>query len=502
MRGEARSRKIEARRSQDNGHYHLIRIWGYMSLHVVWPDPHINEFISPFLRGKKERPLRLSIHTQSLCDLTEEEDAAYKTIRELGQLKDVDVVATENDVFPYYRVQPVHDLDGFFNIEVIEGDSLRSLHLGIHSTCIDNSRIYTLAHTFDQDDPGFLAARNDITAVEAHSALQRDIFVTASPLLLCERNRFQHANIRSPLEAVKIVGLFLRSRDNWTYSKVGKATCKTDSGLFYWVLARTNLPAMWRYFSGCVYAQQFLGENILHIGQSVLVRCTRALQARDAIGTQFYLLQDNTTRDTMMYHFDYLTLLLAGIFDAQANIVNIAYHLVDRDVNISFRNRDFLRALRGNSTRHISKIVTSNRCKQLMKMLHSLRNTIHNAGLSMYASNTLAGQQMSLVKVPESIQDDLWQASTALSTPEEWGIARKEFLSYDSQVGCLVPQKEVSIEPYTYASQLLREWFGLINDIASATEVERLFVGRDVPELSTQPPAEWHSCMHRFKVLG
>jgi hypothetical protein len=44
-----------------------------------------------------------------------------------------------------------------------------------------------------------------------------------------------------------------------------------------------------------------------YLGNSILDRCVRVLQARDEVGFQFYKRQDNSTRDAMLYHFDYLT---------------------------------------------------------------------------------------------------------------------------------------------------------------------------------------------------
>lgn len=67
---------------------------------VKWPDPRGGEFRSPFLRGDKERPLRLTIHIQSLGGLSGEDRSAYEEIRELGQLDEIDVLATAEDTFP------------------------------------------------------------------------------------------------------------------------------------------------------------------------------------------------------------------------------------------------------------------------------------------------------------------------------------------------------------------------------------------------------------------
>ena len=40
---------------------------------IEWEE-HIGELRSPFVRGPGERPLRLTLHSQSLVDLTDDED--------------------------------------------------------------------------------------------------------------------------------------------------------------------------------------------------------------------------------------------------------------------------------------------------------------------------------------------------------------------------------------------------------------------------------------------
>ena len=43
-----------------------------------------NELSSPFMRGKGERALRITLHPESLTDLSGEEKDAMELLRELG----------------------------------------------------------------------------------------------------------------------------------------------------------------------------------------------------------------------------------------------------------------------------------------------------------------------------------------------------------------------------------------------------------------------------------
>jgi hypothetical protein len=238
------------------------------------------------------------------------------------------------------------------------------------------------------------------------------------------------------------------------------------------------------------------------MGQSILERCCRALQARDEIARQFYLPQDNNTRDLMMYHFDYLTLLLAGAFDAQAAIVNLVYGLQLNDWDVSFRKRAFLDALTANGLMRLANEVTCGRCAQLMVMLHKLRNTIHSAGLPTYAYSDASRPQASYARAPDSFRDELEQTALALGGLDQWGLRRDEYLLHDSTTGANTPSYDLSIEPYTYASRLVDQWFPLLDDIADAIETERLLEPAKRSHLSSTAPEDWADMIARFSILG
>ena len=468
---------------------------------IEWPDHRIGELRSPFDVGGNEPKLRITIHVEAFNNLSAEDESSYFAVRELGELDCIEIFATQVDSFPYLEINPSPSDDGYRNVKIFQNGEIISYHHGVNPTRINQLRIHRLIG-FNADKELYKTAENDILAVEAHHALGRDIFVTTSQLLLAHRMRISYANIRTPIEAARIVGLFLRSQNNWIYSRIGRATYNTDKGMFYWVLARSKLPAMWRYFSGCVYARKNFGEEILYIGQSVLERCTRALQARDAIGIQFYRTQNNNTQDEIMYHFDYLTLLISGAFDAQANIANYVYSLLENNFNVGFRKKKFLKGLCESKADNLYELVTSDRCEHLMTMLHTLRNTIHSAGLKTYTFAKAAETTKSYVEIPEDIRDFLWQSSLTMGTAEEWGLIRDEYSIVDPKSKALVPKVKISLEPYTYVTKLIDTWFQLFNNVAQMTEIEGLFPVEEVPQLADRPPDDWESMIVRFSLLA
>jgi hypothetical protein len=466
---------------------------------ILWPDPRMNEFRTPFQRGEKERNLRVTLHIESFEGVTGISKVAYSTIRELGNQAEIETYSTQKDIFPWIEIQDEPARNGYKRIRVWQ-DENPILHSGVHQSRYSQRHIQMITGYYS-DDEIIKSAENVILIAEVHHALRRDILVTMSPILLEHRDNLGYSNIFSPIEAAKLIGLFLRCRNNLV-GRVGGITVLIDKGLFYWMLARSKLPAMWRYNSGCGYAKKTHGDEISMLGQSVLVRCKRIMQARDAIAEQFHQTQNNNTQDEIMYHFDYVTLLLVGVFDAQAKITNYVYDLGKKKGGIGFQKDNFLKALGKSKAKDLFQLVKSNHCKHLITMLHTIRNTIHNAGLHTYTLIGFTDAAQSLVSVPDNMQEALWETSQILGSPSEWGLVREEYKMIDGETKAEVPKVRISLEPYSYVTKLIEVWFELFNQIAERTAIEDLFTEEDMPELKDEPPDDLKLQIERFEILG
>ena len=80
--------------------------------------------------------------------------------------------------------------------------------------------------------------------------------------------------------------------------------------------------------------------------------------------------------------------------------------------------------------------------------------------------------------VPPKFQQEIWDATKRFGTPNEWGLTTEH--------------SAMMLEPYTYSSKLIEEeCFKLINAIAEATDVTRLFpAGSPPPHLDDKPPKD------------
>jgi hypothetical protein len=437
---------------------------------------HLGELPSPFMRGKGERPLRITLHSDSLAQLPGEEMAAVAVLREFGHLPEIQALETEPGDFPHIEVGTLDPEADIIPVRIVSGGELHML------TSIPFPRQWPdiARHLVDQpsmDHQDVSAMLDLLVMAQAHYSCHGDILVTSSPLLLKHRNKtwLREANPCTPLEAAQIVGLFLRSRDIYTYKAGPKYRGNFDRGMFYWVLARHRLPSMWRYFSACVAASKIRGDDIQELGESILVRAVRALEARDDIGVQFYIPQNNNSRDQTMYHFDYLTLVLAGALDAQARVAHRAYQVSKSDERYaSFRRDDFRKALKGSGARELCNLFDNQRFEDILTLLYELRNTIHGAALKTLGYQRASEAELTFSVVPQFVGQKLWEAGERLGGAEEWGLTPGF--------------QEIWLEPYSYATALVKESLNVIDAVSAATDVNRLFPSsQSIPSLSEEP---------------
>ena len=333
----------------------------------------------------------------------------------------------------------------------------------------------------DWSHPKVKAMLDDLLIPSSHQQEKRDVLVTKSPMMLGNKEHVvQSANPRTPTEAAKIVGLFLRSRNDFTFKLVDSVRIGTNRGAFYWVLMRHSLPSMWRYYSACVMSEDHRKDRTLFLGLSILNRFSRALEARDAIGIGFYNKQNNDTRDSMVFHFDYLTLLLTGAFDALVRVTYRVYQLTkpkEYSTQLQFRKEEFLKELKNKGASNLVEYVSQPSVQALLEIVYNLRNTIHEASLtSLSVKPQILKEEYSFITLSPDLEKIFKQNIQPHYEPDAWGLAQFHVLSF---------------EPYTLASTLIRESFQIIDKIASETDITRLFPSKiNLPQLIERPPEE------------
>lgn len=458
---------------------------------IGWPEHSSEVPISAFTSKSSVRPLRLTFHSESLQNLETGEAKALELLREFTSLSEIETVDTSSGKFPFIVLEPPDRKQDTlpFNVEYENKDQwCDSLVWGYRQY-----ELMARASVSTEIDPEaqFANRLREILLAKAHSSLRHDLFITTSSYLIQQRTKslFRNVNPMLPSEALKVVGLYLRFREEYVIEVFGNhGRHRYDRSLYYWVLMRHRLPAMWKYFSCCIDADPTKKDGAMGLGGSIMTRCVRALQARDEIGFQFYVEQTNTTRDIMLYHFDYLTLLLSGAFDAEARLARICYNIQKpKEFQTSFRKSQFRDALIDNNATDIHEVVSTPEGGALLSLLFELRNTIHGENLNSLAVASGGRPHESYVAIRPDSEKSFWDAIEKLGGPDQWGVTKKY---------------ATHLEPYSFAVRLVDMAFRLLNSIAAATDVSLLLPqGKSILDVRDGPPEDrTFQLKHRMRI--
>jgi hypothetical protein len=393
----------------------------------------------------------------------EEELQAIDLLRELARLPGVEAIDTEPGSLPHLEIGHYEPGATTIPITVTDGRNRKTM-----SAIREPESLFKASGSFVEQPhtEGFSrqAAFRDFLIARANHHLDYDILISLSPYLLSNRDKpfLRCVNPRTPLEAVKIVGLLLRTRGNYSFEAAPNYFRVFDRRSIYKVLLQHKLPSMWRYVKACAHAESVRGDGIAYLAESILIRCARSLEARDEIGVRFYLLQNNDTRDAIMYHFDYLTLMLMGTFDAQARVARRVYGINRPDeINTGFHRKEFHKALKRSADITLYNLVADRSFSDLMVLLLGIRNSIHGAVWPTIACEKFPEPEESFIKVPPAYRNKIWEAAERCGSAGKWGLIQyPDFLL---------------LEPYTYVVNLVDECFRQIDLIAVRTDVTRLF---------------------------
>ena len=424
----------------------------------------------PFEHGG--RRLRITVYCPNSDELSTNEEFALGFIRELARLDSLRVVDTDSGA-PWRMVVDAESKGRGVASVVFVGPEDRRVYCAFHPRDWIDEAIH-LRRFGSRTDGRTRALASHLPVLEAHRQTHRDLFITTERELLQRRARVSDANVTDVFGGLKLIGLYLRSQRVFTIRVWDRGKENLDRGLFYWILCRNRLPAMWRYFAACVHRGHATHDGMEYLGSAILDRCVRVLQARDEVGFEFYKEQDNSTRDGMLYHFDYLTLMLSGALDVLARIAREVYVVTNVSKReTSFRNRRFRQAIKTGGAKSLMAVLNDPFFKNFQRLLGALRNTVHSTGLRGVGVIHAGQPQSSIVRVFEDAQE-VWDASNALGSPDNFGVTKVNY---------------VAIEPYTCAVRLCELGLHYVNEIAQGSDVGRLLPpNQPISDLLNGPP--------------
>lgn len=345
------------------------------------------------------------------------------------------------------------------------------------------------AHELAAADPDSIAYRErgeseaaaqrvrDVRALEAAREAGADLFITERPYL---RNLSwelaRQVVVASPESALPLVGLYLRRQGIFlTYrSADGRATASLSRGLFYWVGTRDLLPAGWRWFSACVYADEE-HDQLIHLGQSLFQRVQRALRDRDAVLWALNQPQTNDIADDALESLDGVLLGLMAAVDVTARVAHRALALNSNEYQAGWQNKRWLSEVAGMSPGLAALVAPGTSGANTVEILRLLRNSIHGAALQPLAiSSHLRERDATVVGLPPDDTQRLVAAMDAVGGRRAFGLR------------ITLPDR-VHADPGKLADAIFTRTVGLLNRLMEGTPVES-FAGTPIPSDDTVPP--------------
>jgi hypothetical protein len=169
--------------------------------------------------------------------------------------------------------------------------------------------------------------------------------------------------------------------------------------------------------------------------------------------------ESNRTQDVILYHFDYLTLLLSGAIDATLRIAKQVFDVRVKDSNVGLWKESFRRELK-TAAPAVDAVLMSTRAEALKPLLSALRNTIHEQrlGSMAFTDRNRNAPRIAVVNLGPSRGPAALKAAAQLGGTDRWGMLT--FPGYP-------------MEPFSYASALVAECFHLLEDLSDTID-ERL----------------------------
>lgn len=181
----------------------------------------------------------------------------------------------------------------------------------------------------------------------------------------------------------------------------------------------------------------------------------------DEMGYQYYHGVNNDIHESIMYHFNYFTALLTGIFDSFALITNKKCNIgLDENkvpFKISLKKKDFLKKLENEDLKlyqHIMKF------SDYINLIYELRNSVIHRGIfSQMIIDSLDGWRGSFLKIDLKIFNLIFKIDSKRIIFEglsEWGLYENctDFQCIDMYVLAKRALKEIVIFSTEYLSLL------------------------------------------------
>ena len=216
-------------------------------------------------------------------------------------------------------------------------------------------------------------------------------------------------------------------------------------------------------------------ETLRGLGQSLLLRIHRVLQARDRFHRTFNLPQNNDVASAILSELDSMLISLMGAVDASARVAHLVLGFADSPRNAGWQYyqqwlprvataEPTLAALFDAGTVH----------SHTLTILKLMRNTVHGQMIRSITLRQSGGVLETAIMLPSDNEPTILSSMDALGGRGLWGAST-------GPLGWLV-------DPGIFIEQLLPRVMTMLNDVMDKTPVERLSHVQ-LTATDNQPPA-------------
>lgn len=338
--------------------------------------------------------------------------------------------------------------------------TITSAHVRTHSGIWPYGQWEAGARALTRSLDGTLGLPEGIRLAAVAEEIGADALATADPLLLDHRHdpMLARANVRSVAETVALVGLFLRSRDDYTVWPEYPLTYGRSG--YYWGLARALLPAAWRWFSACVDSTHHGGPvQVQALGEAAIRRVDRALRCRDTVHIEVAKANSRDAPEQALFFLDSLLVAFGGAFDAVARVAHLGYGLPGKLRYASWRKPWWLKELAGADGGLADRMAPGGDGADALELAANLRNCLHGEALGVVTVRSGGGEGRTLVTVPADEADAVRAVLDRHPPATSFGIQKRSSgLALRPEVLCeaLVPWGVETVDGLMAASDVTR----------------------------------------------
>ena len=332
----------------------------------------------------------------------------------------------------------------------------------------------TIAYEALEPDEAMARRIADAVAVRAAHQAKADLYVTEREYLHNLRNMTLAPGVTvcSPSDALTLVGLYLRTKDQFlAWKNPGEEISEPfERRDFYLVGARELLPEGWRWFSACVahsISQESAPDanNLTYLGGAVFQRIAGVLQARDNVMRTVNQKQDSQVIEDALDSLDICLVFLVGALDATARVAHHVLGLPAKDVrNAGWQRKDWIGEVKKRSPELEMLVAPGTSGADTLKIVTRLRNTVHDTGLRSLGIIGLSGVRettLAGVCLPASSRKEVTDAVKNMGGLDAWSLQE------------LFPEM-LHFDPGVLLDRLLPAVLELLNKLMENTPVESL----------------------------